>query len=89
MRASIGVSICLIQSVVVADCHDILGIPGDSSFLEIDRIARAINSDGVGRADIDNVPRAIYVDSFCGLDRYLVAAALNYYSLACPGQLEC
>ena len=85
----LGDSICLIQSVVVADCHDILGVPGNSFFLEIDCIARAINSDGVRRADIDNVLRAIYVDSFCGLDRYLVAATLDCYSLAYARQLEC
>ena len=85
----LGDLICLIQSVVVADCHDILGVPGNSFFLEIDCIARAINSDGISRADIDDVLRAIYVDSFCGLDRYPVAAALDCYSLACPCQLEC
>jgi hypothetical protein len=84
-----GDSIRLIQIVVVADCDNILSFPGDPFVLEIDRIARPIDSDGVGGADIDHVLRTIYVESFRGLDRYLVVAAPDDDSLACSDQLEC
>src|SRR5262245_39049519 len=75
-------SIRLYEAVVVANCLDSRALFGNPLFSISYCIANPGNSDRVGRADLDNVLRAIHVDSLCCLDCYFVVPAFHQYPFA-------